>query len=50
MQGNEEWNKLRDGGPDPDEDHEAARQPGMRIRFWQKKLDPGLCTSNKGIK
>ena len=22
---------------------------GMRIRFWPKKPDPGLCTSNEGI-
>ena len=22
---------------------------GMWIRFWQKKLDPGLCTSNEEI-
>ena len=21
---------------------------GMRIRFWQKKSDPGLCTQTKG--
>ena len=21
---------------------------GMRIRFWPKKTDPGLCTSNEG--